>query len=137
DVRIVPDPGAEQHEEVRPSVEGEIDGARLAFDVEVHRNLRHEHLGPLVHRIKQLEAKGARPLVCTDRVPDPIGDELRAQGVAYLDRGGNAWLQAPGLRILITGRKPATGRTRRPGMRGTDIRLLGEFLRNPEAGGLA
>lgn len=35
------------------------------------------------------------------------GADLRASGVRYVDSGGNAWIDAPGLTLWIEGRKPA------------------------------
>jgi hypothetical protein len=115
-------------------VQMELDGQVADFDPVVLPTLRPAQVGPLVHRIRQLEAQGLRPLVCTARIPDPVGHELRAHQVAYLDRSGNAWLCAPGIRILVTGRPPTGGRAGRLGLRGTEIRLLGVFLRDRAAG---
>jgi hypothetical protein len=117
-----------------PRLELEFDGVAFELTVLEQRGLRRAQVGGLLHRVRQLEAMGERPLVCAERIADPLGRDLRAAGIAYLDLGGNAWLFAPGVRILVTGRPPVAPRARRLGLRGTEVRLLGAFLRDPRAG---
>ena len=110
------------------------DGVEVEYAAKVQRHLRDAHVGPLAHRARGLEQRGQRLLVLADRIPDRLGAVLRRHGIAYLDRGGNAHLDAPGLYVLIEGRRPAPrGRTVRA-LRGTDVRLLGLFLADPTAG---
>jgi hypothetical protein len=110
-----------------------VGGQAVPFAVEAKRTLRATHLGPLVHLARQLERRGEHLLVCAERIPDPLGKELRANEIAYLDRGGNAWMRAPGLFVLITGRRPVELRRGRHDLRGTEVRLLGVFLTYPPA----
>ena len=110
-----------------------IDGQRGRFVVEARPTLRAPQVAPLAHFARQLAQRGERLLVCAERIPDPIGQELRANGIAYMDQGGNAWLHAPGLYLLVTGRAPIARRIGRQNLRGTDIRLLGVFLANAQA----
>ncbi len=119
-----------------PRIELELDGKTVELTVLEHRGLRRAQVGPLLHRVRLLEALGERPLVCAERIADLLGTDLRAAGIPYLDLGGNAWLWAPGVRILITGRPPAAPVAPRLGLRGTEVRLLGAFLRDPAAGDL-
>ena len=134
EARLREDQPSRPREAPRLRLEIELNGQVAQFDPEVLPTLRLAQVGPLVHRLRQLESQGLRPLICTARIPDPVGHELRAHRVAYLDRSGNAWLSAPGMRILVTGRPPAGGRADRLSLRGTEIRLLGVFLRDPAAG---
>jgi hypothetical protein len=125
-------PGPEASPHLR--LELELDGMAVGLIVLEQRGLRREQVGALLHRVRQLEAMGDRPLVCAERIADPLGRDLRAAGIPYLDLGGNAWLFAPGVRILVTGRPPVAPASPRLGLRGTEVRLLGAFLRDPRAG---
>lgn len=115
-------------------LELELDGQGMRHVIEVKRHLRPAHVGPLVHFAKQLAATGDRLLVCADRVPDGVGRQLRQHEVAYLDLGGNAYLRGPNVYVLITGRHTALGRRGRRDLTGTEVRLLGVFLRDQDAG---
>ncbi len=111
----------------------QVDGQEVVYAVEAKRALQAPHVGPLIHRARQHERYGEHLLVCAERIPEQLGKELRAHGIAYLDRGGNAWLHAPGLFVLITGRPPVELRRGRQDLRGTEVRLLGVFLTYPQA----
>lgn len=111
-----------------------VDGREVLYVVEAKRVLQAPHLGPLTHMARELERCHERLLVCAERVPDRLGEELQAHGIAYIDRGGNACLRAPGLFVLITGRPPVKERGGRQDLRGTEVRLLGVFLTYPQAG---
>lgn len=129
-------PGRPEGRGQRPdqTVELVLDGQRARFVVEALTTLRLQQVAPLAHTARQLARRGQRLLVCTARIPDPLGQELRANGIAYMDRSGNAWLQAPGVYLLITGRPPLARRIGRQNLRGTDVRLLGVFLTQARAG---
>lgn len=114
-------------------VELVLDGRRLELAVDARTGLRATHVGPLAHRARAIAAKGTPFLVCADRVPAALGEQLRQAGVAYVDQGGNAFLHTPGVYVLVTGR-PAITTKQRGGLTGTDVRLLGVFLRDPDAG---
>lgn len=111
-----------------------LDGQRGRFAVETLATLRLPQVAPLAHHARQLAKRGEHLLVCAPRIPDPIGQELRANGIAYMDLGGNAWLHARGLYVLCTGRPPVARRIGRQNLRGTDVRLLGVFLAKAQAG---
>ena len=111
-----------------------LGGHEVGYVVEVKRGIRGPHVGPLAHHARQLKERDERLLVCADRIPNELGEQLREQGVAYLDLGGNAYLRAPGLYILIAGRPPAEVQRGRQDLTGTEVRLLGVFLRDPDAG---
>jgi hypothetical protein len=111
----------------------QVDGRKVVYAVECKRTLQAAHVGPLAHLARQLQRLGQHLLVVAERIPEPMGEDLRANGIAYLDRGGNAWLHAPGLFVLVTGRPPVERRRGRPDLRGTGVRLLGVFLTDPKA----
>ena len=74
---------------------------------------------PLAHAARQLSAAAGRfggatiPLVIVPHM-GPAGSRVcRECGVAFLDRCGNAWIDVPGLRVRLEGRRnrfPARGR---------------------------
>lgn len=112
-----------------------LDGHAIDFVAEVKRGkLGRAHLGPLAHRARELEKEEERLLVCAERIPDVLGDLLREQRVAYLDRGGNAHVLGGGVLVLVRGRPPVERGRDRQNLTGTEVRLLGVFLRDPEAG---
>jgi len=121
-----------------PGVDGRLtlrlDGHKLDYAVETKRKMRKDHVGPLIHRARELEARGELLLLCADRVPDELGALLREHEVAYLDLGGNAYLHAQGLYVLITGRPAVAVERDRRNLTGTEARLLGVFLRDLDAG---
>ncbi len=117
-------------------LEFQLDGVRETFAVETKGNVRPQLVPPLVHQAHRLADRGRKLLVCAERIPAAAGRELRDHGIAYLDRGGNAFLRAPGWLVYIEGRQVAQ-RQRTPRKHTeTQIRLLGEFLKNPKAGEL-
>jgi hypothetical protein len=110
-----------------------LDGQRHDFVAEVRRGIRAAHVGPLAHRGHGLAQAGENFIVCADRIPDVRGQELREAGVGYLDFGGNAFLRGPGLCVLVAGRPPVVEKAQ-GALKGTVVRLLGVFLRDPDAG---
>lgn len=79
-------------------------GKTLKYVAEVKRRLRPATLGVTIH---QLAAHGEHALLVTDHVTPPLADQLRAQGVQFIDTAGNAFLNAPPLLIWVKGEKPA------------------------------
>ena len=110
-----------------------IEGHQVHYIVEAKHNLRKPHIGPLMHLARDLEQQGERLLVCADRIPEELGEQFREQGLAYLDLGGNAFLRAPGLFVLVKGRPRVALDGRRQALTKTDVVLLGVFLRDPDA----
>lgn len=83
------------------------------------------------------DAPGARPLLVTEYVDDVAGEQLREQGLCYLDLAGNAWLQhlaAEELFVLIQGRprykKPVD--TAGAAFRADGVRVLFYGLTQPQ-----
>ena len=110
-----------------------IDGQQHEFAVEAKRRLAGPNVGPIIQRARVLANEGIQTLICADRIPPARGLELRQAGVGYIDLGGNAHLVGHGLHVLIDGRPP-TAEKARGGLRGTEARLLGVFLRDQDAG---
>lgn len=136
-VRAVPDRATQ--EGAPPHVDGYLDlwigGERHEWWVETKGLVRPLQVGPIAHVAHQLKQRGRRMLLCARRIPEKVGEELRKYNVAYIDEGGNAYLEAPGLFVFVTGR-PAVANTvdRGKHLTGTEVRLLGVFLREPDAG---
>ncbi len=122
------------HADQRPSMELRLDGQRVRYFLEARPGLRGEQLGPLVHAAREIEESGGHLLVCGGHVAEKLGRKLREHGVAYMDLAGNAFLRAPGLYVLATGRARRRPVRRRPNLTGTEVRLLGVFLRDLDAG---
>src|SRR5712671_1366385 len=116
----------------QPQVDGHLDlrlaDRRVRFAIAARWRLGPDHLGPLQQLARRLAKADEHLLVCTDRVPPAVADELRALRIAYLDAGGNAWLDVDGLFVWVAGRAPAAPVRHRTRLRGTDLRLLGAFL---------
>jgi hypothetical protein len=79
----------------------------------------------------------ARPLLVTEYVEETMGEQLRAQGICYLDAAGNAWLQHPAARelfVLVQGR-PRYKRPVVPGaaFRRDGLRVVFRALTHPPA----
>ena len=110
-----------------------IDARRFEFAVQLRRGIRAANVGPIVHAALAFEKAGRQLVICTDRIPDELGATLREHGVGYLDLGGNAYLRGAGLCVLVAGRRPIVPNAR-GALTGTDVRLLGVFLRDPDAG---
>lgn len=110
-----------------------IAGHRHEFAVETKKRLDAPHVGPIAHRARLLANRDIRTVVCAARIPGARGHELREAGIGYIDFGGNAYLVGSGLHIFIDGRPPVVEEAR-GGLRGTEARLLGVFLRDHDAG---
>lgn len=78
-------------------------GKTLKYAAEVKRRLRPATLGVVLHQL----AAHKQALLVTDHVTPPLADQLRAQGVQFIDAAGNAFLNAPPLLIWVKGEKPA------------------------------
>jgi hypothetical protein len=109
-------------------------GRTLKYAAEIKRQLRPATLGAAIH---QVEAHGDQALLVSDYVTPPLADQLRAQGVQFIDAAGNAFLNAPPLLIWVKGEKPAE-RLTMPRDRGrafaaTGLQVVFALLCNPGA----
>jgi len=107
------------------------DAAR--YDVELKRALTPATLGATIHRMRAL---GGQALLVTDYATPQVADALKAEGIAFLDAAGNAFLERPGLLLWVTGRKPvakttapALGRAFQP----TGLQVVFVLLCDPDA----
>lgn len=96
--------------------------------------MRHGSLGGLIDEVRTQRAANAVPLVVTPHVSRSLGKKLRELSVCYLDHSGNAWLAAPGLRVLVSGQPPVASNQATRDLSGSDLRVLGLMLRDPAAG---
>lgn len=109
-------------------------GKTLKYIAEVKRRLRPATLGVVIH---QLAAHGDHALLVTDHVTPPLADQLRAQGVQFIDTAGNAFLNTPPLLIWVKGEKPADRltppRDRGRAFRATGLQVVFALLCKPDA----
>jgi len=109
-------------------------GKTLKYLAEVKRRLRPATLGVVIH---QLAAHGNNALLVTDHVTPPLADQLRAQGVQFIDAAGNAFLNAPPLLIWVKGEKPAERltppRDRGRAFAATGLQVVFALLCKPDA----
>lgn len=113
-------------------------GRTLKYTAEVKRQLRPATLGAVIH---QVAAHGEHALLVSDHITPPLADQLRAQGVQFIDAAGNAFLSAPPLLIWVKGEKPAQ-RLTPPKDRGrafgaTGLQVVFALLCKPDATNLA
>lgn len=83
-------------------------GKTQRYAVEVKRQLRTATLGAALHQLDQKADLHQLPgLLVADYIAPDLAETLHAQGRAFLDTAGNAYLQQPGVLLWVTGRKPA------------------------------
>lgn len=76
---------------------------RMVYTAAVKRHLRPATIGAVLHQLGRLEE---RPMLVADHVTPVLAEKLRAQGVAFIDTAGNAYLEEPPLLVWVTGRRP-------------------------------
>jgi hypothetical protein len=82
-------------------------GKTQRYVVEETRQLRPATLGAALHQLdRQAEAHGLPGLLVADYVAPELAAALHAQGRAFLDLAGNAFVHQPGVLVWVTGRKP-------------------------------
>ncbi len=84
---------------------------RVSFSVLPKPTLRAAHLASLRERGSR---RSHPPLVVTQHVSVPLAEKLRAQGLAFIDAAGNAFVEAGGWYVWVTGqsRPPKVARSR-------------------------
>lgn len=112
------------------------DKQHMDYAIEVERQITPQTLGAVVARLKQ-QAKTTRkaPLLVTTYITPPIADRLTELGQQFADAAGNVYLDAPGMLVLITGRKPEKKIVaERPGrtFTTTGLKTLFALICNPE-----
>lgn len=111
-------------------------GKGQRYVVEVKRQLRPATLGATLHQLdRQAELHKLPGLLVADYIAPDLAETLHAQGRAFLDMAGNAYVQQPGLLLWVTGRKPVRkaaapvlGRAFQP----TGLQVLFALLCHPE-----
>ncbi len=125
--------------EIDAHVDVQLEGQKTRYAVQVKRVLREAHLGQITHLARRMSQgpghQDEQLLICARHVPRGLDAILQEKRIEYVDLGGNAFLRAPGLFVLVAGQRPpqVAGGGRR-NLTGADIRLLGVFLRDPDAG---
>ncbi len=112
------------------------DGHAIPYVCETKRRVEVSALAPITERLKRLAAtQRMRPLLITSHVNDVLGERLRAEGIAYLDAAGNAWLVAdPLVYIWVAGLKPAMQSQRvTRAFQSTGLQLIALLLSRPDA----
>lgn len=83
------------------------DKKHVDYAVEVKRQVTPQTLGAVVAQMKHWgELTKKPPLLVTTHITPPVADRLTAANQQFVDAVGNAYLNAPGMFVLITGRKP-------------------------------
>lgn len=83
------------------------DAKHVDYAVAVKRQVTPQTLGAVVAQLKHWgELTKKPPLLVTTYVTQPVADRLIAAKQQFVDAAGNAYLDALGIFILITGRKP-------------------------------
>jgi len=111
-------------------------GKTQRYVVEVKQQLRPAALGAALHQLdRQAEAHKLPGLLVADYIAPDVAEALHAQGRAFLDTAGNAYVQQPGVLLWVTGRKPVRkaaapqlGRAFQP----TGLQVLFALLCHPE-----
>ncbi len=86
------------------------DKKHVDYAVEIKRQVTAQTVGAVVAQLKHRgELTKKPPLLVTAHVAPPVADRLTAANQQFVDAAGNAYLNAPGMFVLITGRKPEKG----------------------------
>jgi hypothetical protein len=112
------------------------DKKHAEYAVGVKRQLTPQTLGAVVAQLEhQAEIAKLPPLLVTAHITPPMADRLTELKQQFVDAAGNAYLDAPGLFVLITGRKPVKrALAGRPGraFNTAGIKTLFAFICKPE-----
>lgn len=108
-------------------------GQGRTLPVGIKRTLRPTTLGLIVNQIKRLGNIG---LLATDYVNPALADRLRAERIQFVDAAGNAYLEQPGLFLLVKGNKPETatagGKTAGRAFQATGLQVLFALICHPD-----
>lgn len=78
-------------------------GQRFLVDIK-------EHAPRTEHQLRAIQAGGSDPagrILALPHVTRGQGEKLRNGGIQYIDSGGNAWIDVPGLTVWVEGRRPS------------------------------
>ena len=114
------------------------DKKHVDYAVEVKRQVTPQTLGAVVAQLKHWgELTKRPPLLVTTHITPPVADRHAAANQQFVDAAGNAYLNAPGMYLLITGRKPEKDADRIAGKAGDvfgkpGVKTLFALICNPE-----
>lgn len=112
------------------------DKQETRYAVEIKRQVTPTTLGAVVAQLKHRGQTKKQPfLVVTHHITPPVADQLVAMDQQFVDAAGNAYLNAPGIFVLVTGRRPQNKTAPdKPGRAFTTagLKTLFAFLRNPQ-----
>lgn len=84
----------------------------IDYLVEAKRTVTPAILGAMMMQLRHMAGTARRPvLLVTDYLTPQVAETLRNQHQQFADAAGNAYLDAPGLLVYVTGRKPAKRQT--------------------------
>lgn len=109
----------------------------MEIGVQMRRHVRKSMLGQIHERLEELEAKHKLPIIlCADYVGPNLANEVKDAGIQFVDRAGNAYLNADGIYVFIQGKpKPKGVLIKEKGGRAfqsAGLRLVFELLRDPQ-----
>ncbi len=114
-------------------VEATLEGETLRVGA-LRWGLRVQVAGVKLAAVPGLAASLEGQVVVAPHLNAEVGRALRQAGVPHVDASGNAWLQGPGVLVLVEGRPPAEDlRRATPPLRAGGIQLLGVLLSDPTA----
>ena len=103
----------EENNEIDAQIDIKLGKERVVFLVEIKNELRQTSLPAI---LAQIHTQDAHWLLVSKYIPQPIKQQLKDQGINYLEVAGNCYINAGGLFIYINdrsvshSRKTATGR---------------------------
>lgn len=82
-------------------------GASVDYVVEVKTRLAPASVGAATMQLRHAAKVTGHPaLLVTEYVTPPMAEKLRDQKQQFADAAGNTYLEAPGLHVMVMGRKP-------------------------------
>lgn len=106
------------------------------FYVLIKRRLTNDSLGYVISELREMRPR--RGVLVTGHVTPRQAEKLRLAGAQFVDAAGNAFLDAPPLYVLVTGRRPAeplpAGKPTRA-FTTTGVKMLFALLCDPELAG--
>ncbi len=108
---------------------------QVDFVVAARKEIRVSSKGIMLQQLKELEKRIDHPIiVVSNYIALEVADELRQNGINYLDRSGNSYVKHANLLIYISGQKAPnpllTNQAR--AFRESGIRLIFLLLNNPD-----
>lgn len=84
----------------------------MDYVVEAKARLAPASLGAAAMQLQHAAAVTGHPaLLITEYITPPMAEKLRDQKQQFVDAAGNAYLEAPGLHVMVMGRKPPAEHT--------------------------